>query len=678
MNRILKLSMLSLATMTVYPALAESTIQQLPASNYEELNNYIYDEEYKSVDVNIDLLSQPLVGDTRSVQVSSPDSKPISVTLNNVVLPQGSWLEVTDPSGELYDIYNDISLYDGSGAQITTDMAPGGVLIISLVSPDTSKNTGNVVIGQYNYLEESQSRAIQGKSQIYPVACFKETQPEFFARSHAVSHITSKGYGTGWNISGGPYVVTNVHVAGGVGNKIHTLKYNYEKPNCDDTGSETSLKIKSERVVLAGGTSQGRDKDYAIYKVDQLAYEEAGIRQIFGTLTLQPERAAQNTPVYIPQHPNGKPKRMADTRDDGKACNLRADKISNIETYNCDTQSGSSGSPVLNQNNNQVVALHFGSYSSYNGGISAPYLYSKIKSLLPDSNVADTATIGEGKLRIKSIKGVPFIPLSPYTLTGEESLKIAPLYSDRLKDEGNKSIFKGKGRVAGGDIKDININFSVTTPCGVSNLSDAEKCTVQGTRYLNISFDSSDNPDLETMTGWVTLQTANAQGERVENLILPFTYNHYDPFVSPFNNVAGVEEYTLTEKEPLVTQEFKHTSNLGFITYYEGQGPKGTTQSGTGDPDTLLKVQVKNNIDDKVYVMTLRGNRKIPCESDPLRPMDSTSGCSGTKPAAMMLRYEAADNEQLPEGIYTGILPLEAKRDNTLIASLLVHIDITK
>ncbi|MGP3590262.1 trypsin-like serine peptidase [Vagococcus sp. WN89Y] len=678
MNRIFKISILSLATMTVHPALAESTIRQLPTSNYEESYNNIYDEEYKSVDVNIDLLSQPQVGDTRSAQVSSPNSEPISVTLNNVVLPQGSWLEVTDPSGELYDIYNDSSLYDGSGAQITTDVSPSGVLIISLVSPDTSETTGKVVIGQYNYLEENQSRAIQGTSQMYPVACFKETEPEFFARSHAVSHITTNGLGTGWNISGGPYVVTNIHVAGGVGNKNHTLKYNYEKPNCDDTGSITSLKIQSESVVLAGGTSQADYNDYAVYKVDELAYEEAGIRQIFGTLTLQPKRAAKNTPVYIPQHPRGNPKKMADTRDDGKACNLRADNISNIETYNCDTQSGSSGSPVLNQNNNQVVALHFSGTSNYNEGISSPYLYSKIKSLLPDSNVADTATIGEGKLRSKSINGVPFIPLSPYTLTGEEPLKITPLYSDRLRDEGNKSIFKGKGRVSGGDIKDININFSVTTPCGVTNLTDAEKCTIQGTRYLNTSFDNSDNPDLKTMKGWVTLQTANAQGERIENLIFPFTYNHYEPFVSPFENVEEVNEYTLTEKEPLVTQEFKHTSNLGFIAYYEGQGPKGTTQSGTGDPDTLMKVQVKNNIDDQVYVMTLRGNRKISCKSAPLRPMNSTSSCSGTKPAAMMLRYEAEDNEQLPEGIYTGILPIEAKRDNTLIASLLVHIDITK
>ena len=71
--------------------------------------------------------------------------------------------------------------------------------------------------------------------------------------------------------------------------------------------------------------------------------------------------------IYIPQNPNGRAKELAifDTNSAGnvRCVNYMTDKGCEQSTYlevgyKCDTESGSSGAPVLSEDSHKVIDLH--------------------------------------------------------------------------------------------------------------------------------------------------------------------------------------------------------------------------------------------------------------------------------------------------------------------------------
>lgn len=629
------------------------------------------EDPYTIKKINVDVLTAPLSGNSRSWRIEVPEVKELAATLDNVVLPTGSWLEVSDAAGKQQSIYNDKAFYDGSKPQIITSPIDGGVMIIKLFTTGNRSSSGHLVINQYRYIKGS-TRAVIGDNQMKQAACYQDINPLFYSKSHAVVKANN---GSGWNVAGGPYVITNHHVAGDAGSKSHSLTYNYESPGCSRTDATNTLQIRTERVVIAGS---GDTDDWAVYKVDPLAYEEAGIKQIFGTLAINADtpknELIKNLPLYIAQHPWGDYKRISSLDDDGGACKTISGNASETLAYTCDTAGGSSGSPVLLQSDSRVVALHYAGTSSKNIGVIGPYLYNKVKTLLPDANQASAATLGEGKVLVKNLDFYPDMPVPPQDIEATGAISLLSLYEGRLTDDETSTLFKAKVRVAGGGIVDANIRFSITTPCGEKNFSDANQCSQAGKRYLNSWLLRTDNPGVGSFTGWVAIRINDDKDQRLHNLILPVSYSSYDPFSSPFAEDSKVTEYTLTEKSTLTTSQVTYKSNLGFVAVYAGQGPLETVTGGTGY--TTLKVQVKNAAG-QVYIMTLRGNRKTTC-SPALRPINSITGCGNVKPAALVLSYNKEDNMTLPVDTYSGILPIMAKRDSYDIAPILIHIEVAK
>lgn len=138
---------------------------------------------------------------------------------------------------------------------------------------------------------------------IKQAVCYEGINDVFYKKSLSVM----KANGTsGWNIAGGPYVVTNHHVAGGVGSKRHTLVYNYESPTCQPVeNANNTLRIQTNGVIASG--EKGGDQDWYLYEVDEITWEEAGISPIFGALTIETQNNNQliGMPVFIAQHPWG-------------------------------------------------------------------------------------------------------------------------------------------------------------------------------------------------------------------------------------------------------------------------------------------------------------------------------------------------------------------------------------
>ena len=85
--------------------------------------------------------------------------------------------------------------------------------------------------------------------------------------------------------------------------------------------------------------------------------------KLYRFLELDNRRANIDEQIYIPQHPNGRPKEISIFDSDQLGGDYKVGGYSiacspNDMQYTCDTEGGSSGSPVISKDTQKVVALH--------------------------------------------------------------------------------------------------------------------------------------------------------------------------------------------------------------------------------------------------------------------------------------------------------------------------------
>ncbi|KAL7679384.1 putative peptidase S1, PA clan [Plasmopara halstedii] len=330
------------------------------------------------------------------------------------------------------------------GDQVVVEYFPS---VSTLVLPLSLQPS--VVLASYIYVLYNSSVAdvdtestVGVKDEAKEAICYQKTEPKMYAKARAVARlmicndqrgflkdnseqVTSWAFCTGWILGQGNYLITNHHcmkdavVATEVDdnplkllskalNRLwpHTrspanktgriveavVSFMAETKSCQETGyigenvgvvEATKVSVLAENPVL----------DYALLRV--LTNESTtDLAKRYGSLRLRVTGPVDGEAIYIPQHPRV----LAASNDSSDFLRHEASVIQPIVEYNADTEPGSSGSPVLSQKDNTVVALHragsFETLSStsselYNIGVRADFIARDLKrrKVLPKNSL---------------------------------------------------------------------------------------------------------------------------------------------------------------------------------------------------------------------------------------------------------------------------------------------------
>jgi hypothetical protein len=210
--------------------------------------------------------------------------------------------------------------------------------------------------------------------------CYRSADPMAYTKSKAIARLLINGTElcTGWRVGTKNRMLTNNHCLTTTAEAYDTeVWFNYQCAQCGGYDVFQPTKVWGDKVL-----STDHVYDYTLFSVSNFEAVEK-----FGYLVLDGTRPVKGQALYVPQHPAGEPTRIAGSLGE-KAGNCEvADPAYNgyannsDVSYYCDTEGGSSGSPVLSRKTNRVVALHhFGGCP--NSGVRGDLLAAKLRGYL--------------------------------------------------------------------------------------------------------------------------------------------------------------------------------------------------------------------------------------------------------------------------------------------------------
>ncbi|XVU25081.1 trypsin-like serine peptidase [Actinoplanes sp. CA-054009] len=206
--------------------------------------------------------------------------------------------------------------------------------------------------------------------------CYRSSDPVAYTKSKAIARLLINGTElcTGWRIGAQNRMLTNNHCFTSTAEAHDTeVWFNYQCAQCGGYDVYKPTKVWGASVLTTD-----RVYDYTLFSVSNFA----AVRK-FGYLSLDTARPARNQELYVPQHPAGEPTRIAGSLGEKAGnCSVVDPGYNGYASqsdvaYYCDTEGGSSGSPVLSRKTDKVVALHhFGGCP--NSGVRGDLLAAKL------------------------------------------------------------------------------------------------------------------------------------------------------------------------------------------------------------------------------------------------------------------------------------------------------------
>ncbi|RHY57369.1 hypothetical protein DYB38_008466 [Aphanomyces astaci] len=210
---------------------------------------------------------------------------------------------------------------------------------------------------------ESSIEAICGADNSKAAVCLKSSDATKYTKAQAVGRLLIGGSSlcTGWLFGSQGHLITNNHCIGtaAAAAKVQ-FEFGAECATCSDPNNLKQLACPGTTVATSAQfIYTNKELDVTLVKLNL----KAGVSLAkYGYLQARTSGPVLNEPIYIAQHPGGKPKRLATIVDSGAVGTIEKFSIASCSPdeigYSLDTEGGSSGSPVLSTKDNLVVGLH--------------------------------------------------------------------------------------------------------------------------------------------------------------------------------------------------------------------------------------------------------------------------------------------------------------------------------
>lgn len=366
---------LALPMTSFVPATTTSTPAQAVSLQRTSQSQEIGTEESLSVRVG---------GNNRSTVIERAGSGYVKIHFTDLRILPGDVLTVSNPDGtEKYTYTRDLkssltATIDKTGfwaMSITGDKA-----VVSVNNPLSRVRIDKLTRG-YTEAEMSSQPSVQsicGTNDYKDAVCYQSSNPTEFGKTASVAKLLRNGSSlcTAWRVGPNNRMLTNNHCfTSTTGIEVW---FNYQCPTCGGTNSATVTKVLASQVLRTNAAL-----DYTLFTVNNFAAISS-----FGYLELDARVPAVGEEMYIIGHPAGKLKKLSlrDNNNGGGYCVVRAVRVNGSSSqadisYMCDTEGGSSGSPVLSRRTHKVIGLHhFGGCP--NQGVRIDLIAAQINSLL--------------------------------------------------------------------------------------------------------------------------------------------------------------------------------------------------------------------------------------------------------------------------------------------------------
>ncbi len=339
-----------------------------------------------------------------SEEIQDPEGAYIAPHFDAFQLPEGARLVVRSPEGERSWEYTGSGQGEGDG--FWGIHIHGDTAIVELYS-SVSLLGGEVSIDSYarGYDLPMDFEALCGTDDSAWAKCYQTSHPQVYNSSRAVARLLIGGTSlcTGWLVGSDGHLMTNNHCISNASEaNSTTVEFMAEGATC---GTNCASALGCPGTVVATSTTYVQSDftlDYALVKLP------TNPTTTYGFLQMRDRGTAAGERIYIPQHPAGWGKKIAlfSTHSDDETGFCQVESTTrppcsggagnNDVGYWCDTQGGSSGSPVLGLCDHVVLALHHCG-SCPNRGVPIEKVIRELRDAgnLPPNSIASTWGCGD-------------------------------------------------------------------------------------------------------------------------------------------------------------------------------------------------------------------------------------------------------------------------------------------